>query len=101
MSYESNFQMYFVQLGLEEGERRGRMKAMRDIAYKMSELDVDVDTVARYLDISPMQLRYLVNCTDWDICGTTVNACRINEPVYKRREPASNRPAESPVGDKV
>ncbi|MBO4392978.1 MAG: hypothetical protein J5800_01430 [Spirochaetales bacterium] len=85
MSYENNLQMNMVMLGLEEGERRGRMKALRDAAYNMSELGVDIDTIAKYLGLSMMNLRYLVNCTDWDVCSVTTTACRINEPVYKAR----------------
>ena len=83
MSYENNLQMNMVMLGLEEGERRGRMKALRDAAYNMSELGVDIDTIAKYLGLSMMNLRYLVNCTDLDICSVTTTACRINEPAYK------------------
>ena len=83
MSYENNLQMNMVMLGLEEGERRGRMKALRDAAYNMSELGVDIDTIAKYLGLSMMNLRYLVNCTDWDVCSVTTTACRINEPIYK------------------
>lgn len=82
MSYENNLQMNMILTGLEEGERRGRMKALRDAAYNMSDLGVDIDTIAKYLGISIMQLRYLVNCTDWDIESTTTTACRINEPAY-------------------
>ena len=84
MSQENSMQMHMVMLGLEEGERRGRMKALRDAAYHMSDLGVDIDTIARYLNLSPYNLRYLVNCTDWDICSVTTTACRINEPVYKK-----------------
>ena len=84
MSYENNLQMNMVMVGLEEGERRGRMKALRDVAYNMSDLGVDIDTVAKYLGISIMNLRYLLNFTDWDICSTMCSACRINEPVYKK-----------------
>ena len=83
MSQENNLQMHMVMLGLEEGERRGRMKALRDAAYNMSDLGVDIDTIARYLDLSPYNLRYLLNCTDWDVESCTTTACRINEPVYK------------------
>ena len=85
MSYENNLQMHFVQIGLEEGERRGRMKTLRDVAFHMSELGIDVATIAKCLDLSPMNLRYLLNCTDWDICSTTVSECRINEPVYRQK----------------
>ena len=84
MSQENNLQMHMVLLGLEEGERRGRMKALRDAAYNMSDLGVDIDTIARFLDLSPYNLRYLINCTDFDICSVTTTACRINEPVYKK-----------------
>ena len=84
MSYENSLQMNMVMVGLEEGERRGRMRALRDTAYNMSNQGVDVDTIARYLGISIMNLRYLLNCTDWDIDSSMVNACRINEPVYKQ-----------------
>ncbi len=84
MSYENNLQMNMVLTGLEEGERRGRMKALRDVAYHMSDLGVDIDTIAKYLGLSIMQLRYLVNCTDWDVESCTTTACRINEPVYKK-----------------
>ena len=86
MSQENSMQMHMVMLGLEEGERRGRMKALRDVAYHMSDLGVDIDTIARYLDLSPYNLRYLVNCTDFDICSVTTTACRINEPVYRANE---------------
>lgn len=86
MSQENNMQMHMVMLGLEEGERRGRMKALRDVAYHMSDLGVDIDTIARYLNLSPYNLRYLVNCTDFDICSVTTTACRINEPVYKEND---------------
>ena len=86
MSQENSMQMHMVMLGLEEGERRGRMKALRDVAYHMSDLGVDIDTIARYLDLSPYNLRYLVNCTDFDICSVTTTACRINEPVYRTNE---------------
>ena len=84
MSQENNLQMHMVLLGLEEGERRGRMKALRDAAYNMSDLGVDIDTIARFLDLSPYNLRYLINCTDFDICSVTTTVCRINEPVYKK-----------------
>ena len=83
MSYENSLQMNMVLVGLEEGERRGRMRALRDVAYHMSDLGVDIDTIAKYLDVSIMHLRYLVNCTDWDINSCTTTACRINEPVYR------------------
>ncbi|MCF0237145.1 MAG: hypothetical protein HUK24_00990 [Sphaerochaetaceae bacterium] len=83
LSYENNLQMHFVQIGLEEGERRGKMKAMRDIAFNMSKLNYDISTIAKCLGISEFNLRYLVNSTDWDICSTTVSECRVNEPVYK------------------
>ena len=73
-----------ILTGLEEGERRGRMKALRDAAYNMSELGVAFGTIARYLGLSEMHLRYLVNCTDWDVESCTTTACRINEPVYKQ-----------------
>ena len=84
MTQENSMQMHMVMLGLEEGERRGRMKALRDAAYNMSDLGLDIDTIARYLDLSPYNLRYLVNCTDWDICSVTTTECRINEPVYRK-----------------
>ena len=84
MSQENNLQMTMVMIGLEEGERRGRMRALRDAAYTMSEQGVDFETVAKYLGLSIMNLRYLVNCTDWDIDSSMVSACRINEPVYKQ-----------------
>ena len=84
MTQENSMQMHMVMLGLEEGERRGRMKALRDVAYHMSDLGVDIDTIAGYLDLSPYNLRYLVNCTDWDICSVTTTECRVNETVYKK-----------------
>ena len=86
MSYENNFQMYFVELGLEEGERRGRLKAMRDIAYTMSDLGYTVGTIMKCLKVNETQFRYLVNCTDWDVESVTTTACRINRPVYKKEE---------------
>ena len=86
MSYENNLQMNMVMIGLEEGEKRGRMKALRDAAYNMSDLGVDIDTIAKYLGLSIMELRYLVNCTDWDFESVTTTACRINEPVYKTND---------------
>ena len=86
MSYENSLQMRMVLAGLEEGERRGKMKALRDAAYNMSDLGLDVDTIARYLGLSTMNLRYLLNCTDWDVCSTTTTACRINEPVYESQK---------------
>ena len=84
MSHENSLQMTMVMTGLEEGERRGRMKALRDAAYNMSEQGVDFDTIAKYLGLSIMNLRYLVNCTDWDVCSTTTTSCRVNEPVYRK-----------------
>ena len=84
MTQENSMQMHLVMLGLEEGERRGRMRALRDAAYHMSDLGVDIDTIAKYLGLSPYNLRYLVNCTDWDICSVTTTECRVNEPVYKK-----------------
>ncbi len=84
MSYENNYQMYFVELGLEEGERRGRLLAMRDLAYRMSDLGYNIGTIMECLNVNENQFRYLVNCTDWDIKGSTVTACRINRPVYKK-----------------
>ena len=84
MTQENSMQMHMVMLGLEEGERRGRMKALRDAAYNMSDLGLGIDTIARYLGLSPYNLRYLVNCTDWDICSVTTTECRVNEPVYKK-----------------
>ena len=86
MTQENSMQMHMVMLGLEEGERRGRMKALRDAAYNMSDLGLDIDTIARYLDLSPYNLRYLVNCTDWDICSVTTTECRVNEPMYKTND---------------
>ncbi|MBR2282653.1 MAG: hypothetical protein IJ863_08530 [Spirochaetales bacterium] len=83
MSYENSFQMYFVNLGLEEGERRGRLKAMRDIAYTMSEQGYSVGAIMRCLNVNRNQLRYLLNCTDWDFESVTTTACRIKEPIYK------------------
>ena len=84
MSKENSMQMKLVMIGIEEGERRGRMRALRDAAYTMSEQGVDFETVAKYLGLSVMNLRYLVNCTEWDICSTMCSAYRINEPVYKK-----------------
>ena len=86
MSKENSMQMTLVMIGIEEGERRGRMRALRDAAYTMSEQGVDFETVAKYLGLSIMNLRYLVNCTDWDISSSMCTACRINEPVYKETE---------------
>ena len=86
MTQENSMQMHMVMLGLEDGERRGRMKALRDAAYNMSDLGLDIDTIARYLDLSPYNLRYLVNCTDWDICSVTTTECRVNEPVYNTND---------------
>ncbi|MBQ3829385.1 MAG: hypothetical protein II813_00490 [Spirochaetales bacterium] len=83
MSKENSMQMTLMMIGIEEGERRGRMRALRDAAYTMSEQGVDFETVAKYLGLTVMNLRYLVNCTEWDICSTMCSACRINEPVYK------------------
>ena len=83
MSYENNYQMYFVELGLEEGERRGRLKAMRDLAYRMSELGYNVGTIMKCLGVNRNQFRYLVNGTDWDFESVTTTACRINEPAYR------------------
>lgn len=75
--------MTFVEIGLEEGIRRGKLMTYRDIAFHMAQCGVSFEETCRLLGISRMNLRYLLNCTDWDICSTQTNMCRINEPVYK------------------
>lgn len=51
MSYENDFQMHFVQLGLDEGLRRGEARALCRIAKRMDRLGISHHAIAACLDV--------------------------------------------------
>lgn len=46
MAYENDLQMHFVNIGLEEGVKRGKEQAYREIAARMKAQGVEVEKIA-------------------------------------------------------
>ncbi len=46
MAYENDLQMHFVNIGLEEGVKRGREQAYRELAARMKALGLSVQKIA-------------------------------------------------------
>lgn len=51
MAYENDLQMNFVNIGLEEGEKRGWQRAHEEIARRMQALGVARKEIARLLGL--------------------------------------------------
>lgn len=46
MAYENDLQMHFVNIGLEEGVKRGKEQAYREIAARMKAQGVEEEKIA-------------------------------------------------------
>ena len=56
MSYENGLQMHFVQIGLEEGIRRGESQTLVKIAKRMKTLGISVHAIATCLNLEENQV---------------------------------------------
>ncbi len=56
MSYENNLQMHFVQIGLDEGLRRGEALTLVKIAKRMKTLGISVHAIATCLNLEECQV---------------------------------------------
>jgi len=64
MSYEGGLQMHFVQIGLDEGIRRGEELAFGKIARRMNSLGISIHAIATCLDIKEDSVRKFIYYND-------------------------------------
>ncbi len=63
MAYENDLQMHFVNIGLEEGVKRGKEQAYKEIAMRMKAQGVDVEKIATLMGLEKSEVeRFLQNC---------------------------------------
>lgn len=60
MSYENDFQMRFVSIGLEEGLRRGEFRALCNVARRMKALGISQHAIATCLGVEDSSVDRLV-----------------------------------------
>lgn len=60
MSYENDYQMRFVSIGLEEGLLRGEARALRNVARRMSGLGISKHAIATCLGVDEPSVDRLV-----------------------------------------
>ncbi len=56
MSYENGLQMYFVQIGLDEGIRRGEAQTLAKIVKRMKTLGISIHAIATCLNLEERQV---------------------------------------------
>ncbi len=61
MAYENDLQMHFVNIGLEEGVKRGKEQAYREIAARMKEQGVDVEKIAALMGLEKNVVQALLS----------------------------------------
>lgn len=60
MSYENDYQMRFVSIGLEEGLLRGEARALRNVARRMKALGISRYSIAACLGVDEPSVDRLV-----------------------------------------
>ena len=65
MSYEGGLQMHFVQIGLDEGVRRGEAIAITKIVRRMKSLGISIHAIATCLDIKEESVKKLLYNDDF------------------------------------
>lgn len=61
MAYEDDLQMHFVDVGVKEGEERGRLKAYAEIAKHMSLLGLTEQKIAQLMGLTEVQVKGLLS----------------------------------------
>lgn len=61
MAYENDLQMHFVNIGLEEGVKRGKEQAYREIAARMKAQGVDVEKIAALMGLEKSVVQALLS----------------------------------------
>ncbi len=62
MAYENDLQMHFVSIGLEEGVKRGKEQAYKEIAMRMKAQGVVVEKIATLMGLEKSEVeRFLQN----------------------------------------
>ncbi len=62
MSYEDDLQMHFVDIGVKEGEQRGRLQAYTDIAKRMRSLGLSEPKIAQLMGLTEEQVKGFLSC---------------------------------------
>lgn len=57
MAYENDLQMHFVNIGLEEGIKRGKEQAYREIAGRMKAQGFEVEKIATLLGLAESDVK--------------------------------------------
>lgn len=60
MAYENDLQMHFVSIGLEEGVKRGKEQAYREIAAKMKAQGVALEKIAVLMGLEESEVKSLL-----------------------------------------
>jgi predicted transcriptional regulator len=61
MAYENDLQMHFVNIGLEEGVKRGKEQAYKEIAAHMKALGVSVQKIAALMGVEESVVEALLS----------------------------------------
>ncbi len=61
MAYENDLQMHFVNIGLEEGIKRGREQAYKEIAERMRTQGVEVEKIAVLMGLNESEVKSLLS----------------------------------------
>ncbi|MCF0237708.1 MAG: hypothetical protein HUK24_03830 [Sphaerochaetaceae bacterium] len=75
--YVSDLQETFLETGITEGIRRGRLLQMKDIAKNMRALGYDSQTIIKVLSISLENLNYIEKTPEEELCGPFSQDCKI------------------------
>lgn len=61
MAYLDDLQMHFVNIGVEEGEKRGRQQAYEEIAGRMQSLGLSVQKIAQLMGLEESTVKVLLS----------------------------------------
>ena len=61
MAYEDDLQMHFVDVGVKEGQERGRLQAYKEIASHMRTLGLEEQKIAQLMGLTQAQVRGLLS----------------------------------------
>lgn len=61
MAYEDDLQMHFVNVGVKEGEERGRLQAYKEIASHMYKLGLAEQKIAQLMGLTEAQVKGLLS----------------------------------------
>lgn len=61
MAYENDLQMHFVNIGLEEGIKRGREQTYKEIAERMRTQGVEVEKIAVLMGLNESEVKSLLS----------------------------------------